>query len=67
MTNKNSDDIIIGVDTHKTTHVAVPIDKNGTRLAAFSAAANSKGYSALEGWACTFGCVVAFGIEGTGS
>jgi transposase len=67
MTDKSSGDIIIGVDTHKATHVAVAIDKNGTRLATFSAAANSKGYSALEDWACTLGCVVAFGIEGTGS
>ncbi len=67
MTNKNSGDIIIGVDTHKATHVAVAIDKNGARLAAISVAANSKGYSALEDWACTLGCIVAFGIEGTDS
>jgi hypothetical protein len=45
----------------------VAIDKNGTRLPTFSATANSNGYSALEDWECTLGCVVAFGIEGTGS
>lgn len=43
------------------------IDNNGTRLAAFSAPATTKGYTALEDWACAIGAVTAFGIEGTGS
>jgi transposase len=43
--------IIIGVDTHKATNVAVVIDTNGARLAEFSAPATSKGYLVLECWA----------------
>ena len=43
------------------------IDNNGSRLAAFSAPATTKGYVALEDWACALGTVTTFGIEGTGS
>lgn len=67
MTDTTTSAIIIGVDTHKATHVAVAIDTNGSRLAAFSAPATTKGYLALEDWACAIGAITAFGIEGTGS
>ena len=67
MTNINISGVIIGVDTHKSTHVAVAIDANGSRLAAFSAPATIKGYSALEDWASALGTITSFGIEGTGS
>lgn len=67
MTETTTSNIIIGVDTHKAIHVAVAIDTNGSRLAAFSGAATSKGYLSLENWACTLGEIMAFGIEGTGS
>ena len=67
MTQTTTSIIIIGVDTHKATHVAVAIDNNGSRLAAFSAPATTKGYVALEDWACALGTVTSFGIEGTGS
>jgi len=67
MTETTTSSVIIGVDTHKATHVAVAIDKNGSWLAAFSAPATSKGYAALEDWACAIGTVTTFGIEGTGS
>ena len=67
MTHTTTSAIIIGVDTHKATHVAVAIDTNGSRLAAFSAPATTKGYLALEDWACAIGAITAFGIEGTGS
>lgn len=59
--------VIIGIDTHKATHVAVAIDTQGTRLAALSIPTNPKGYLELERWARTLGKVSAFGIEGTGS
>jgi transposase len=59
--------IIIGIDTHKATHVAVAIDTQGVRLAALSIPATSKGYLELERWSCGIGQVQAFGIEGTGS
>ena len=67
MTQTTTCSVIIGVDTHKATHVAVAIDNNGSRLAALSAPATAKGYLALEDWACALGSVASFGIEGTGS
>ena len=59
--------IIIGVDTHKSTHVAVAINEQGARLAAVSVPANSKGYMALKNWSWSLGSVQPFGIAGTGS
>jgi transposase len=58
--------IIIGVDTHKSTHVAVAINEQGSRLAAISVPANSKGYMKLNNWDRSLGSVQAYGIEGTG-
>ncbi len=63
----HSHPIIIGIDTHKSTHVAVAIDAQGARLAAISIPANMKGYLELEHWSRSLGDVQAFGIEGTGS
>lgn len=60
-------DIIVGVDTHKATHVAVAIDRHGSRVATISAKANPAGYQELERWSLAIGNVLAFGIEGTGS
>ncbi|MFZ7090415.1 IS110 family transposase [Primorskyibacter sp. 2E233] len=59
--------VIIGIDTHKATHVAVAIDTQGTRLAAVSIPTSPKGYLELERWSRSLGHVLAFGIEGTGS
>jgi transposase len=59
--------IIIGIETDKATHVTVSIDTQGTRLAALTIHANSKGYLELERWSCSIGQVQAFWIEGTGS
>lgn len=67
MDSTNSTAIIIGVDTHKSTHVAVAINMNGARLAALSIPANTKGYQELTNWSRSLGNVEAFGIEGTGS
>ena len=65
--SKSTANIIIGVDTHKSTHVAVAIDNHGVRLAELSIPTNPKGYKELEAWSCSLGTVQAFGIEGTGS
>ena len=59
--------IIVGVDTHKYVHVAVAIDRLGTRLGACSVSADRAGYAKLVAWAHGLGPVEAFGIEGTGS
>ncbi len=64
---KTAHPIIIGIDTHKATHVAVAIDTQGTRLASLSIPTNPKGYAELERWSQSHGKVLAFGIEGTGS
>lgn len=67
MSNTKSRAVIVGVDTHKSTHVAVAIDIHGARLATLSIPANPKGYLELEAWSQSQGDVAAFGIEGTGS
>lgn len=67
MRNIISKSIIIGIDTHKATHVAVAIDGQGARSAALSIPANPRGYLELERWSRSLGDVAAFGIEGTGS
>jgi len=64
---KSTHPVIIGIDTHKATHVAVAIDTQSPRLAPLSIPTNSKVYLELERWAQSHGQVLAFGIEGTGS
>ena len=61
------DQVIIGVDTHKSNHIAVAIDAHGAHLGSTSIPATRKGYHDLQVWASQFGHVKAFGIEGTGS
>lgn len=61
------DQIIIGVDTHKSNHVAVAITAQGARLGALTIPTSRQGYSGLEAWASGLGSIKAFGIEGTGS
>ena len=59
--------IIVGVDTHKHVHVAVVLDDDGQRLGDLRVPVDSLGYQELDRWAQTFGRVLAYGIEGTGS
>lgn len=61
------DQIVIGVDTHKSNHIAVVINAHGARLGSTTIPATQKGYRDLETWAARFGQIKAFGIEGTGS
>lgn len=61
------DQVIIGVDTHKASHIAVAIDVQGARLGHTTIATTRAGYRDLEAWAARFGQIKAFGIEGTGS
>jgi transposase len=65
--NSPEPNVIIGIDTHKTVHVAVAINSLGARLGETFIPVNSKGYAELEAWASSFGKIHAFGIEGTGS
>lgn len=64
---KNMDQIIIGVDTHKSCHIAVAINTQGKRIGTMTIPTTRQGYRSLEAWATGFGPVKAFGIEGTGS
>ena len=59
--------IIGGVDTHKSSPIAVAIDTQGTRLGGLTIPRTSQGYGDPERWAQAPGPVKAFGIEGTGS
>jgi transposase len=63
----NRADVVVGVDTHKHEHVAVAIDGFGGRLGALVVPATTQGYEQIVTWACAFGPVFAYGVEGTGS
>jgi transposase len=59
--------IIIGVDTHKDTHVAVAIDPQGRRLAERAVSTSPAGLLALLTWSRQLGSERTWGVEGTGS
>ena len=59
--------VVVGVDTHKSEHVAVAISTLGARLGSAPFPATTTGYQALVEWARSFGEVRSVGIEGTGS
>lgn len=63
----DSNQVIIGVDTHKDNHVAFAINSLGVRLDDCIVPATLAGYEQLLGWAKALGQVVVFGVEGTGS
>jgi transposase len=67
MSEATPTDIIVGVDTHKHTHVAVAVTGFGTRVAELTIQVGLAGYRELEVWARSLGTVRAFGVEGTGS
>jgi transposase len=59
--------VILGVDTHLDSHVAVAVDHLGRRLGEASVPTTAKGYERLLMWAEGFGHVRCAGIEGTSS
>lgn len=60
-------EVVVGVDTHKHVRAAVVISALGIRLGTITIPTNPKGYRDLAAWACSFGTIRAFGVEGTGS
>ena len=60
-------DVIVGVDTHKDTHVGHAKDELGRDLGHLEVPTTARGYAALLAWARSHGEVVAFGVEGTSS
>jgi transposase len=67
MNDTTAAEIVVGVDTHKHVHAAVVVNSLGARMGATTVPTSAKGYCDLATWACSFGAIKAFGIEGTGS
>lgn len=59
--------VVVGVDTHKHIHVAAVMDSIGGILATLTITTDTAGFKQLLEWAASFGKIIAFGIEGTGS
>jgi transposase len=62
-----SDEVIVGVDTHKDVHVAAVISVLGVLLGTASFPATAAGYRQLLEWATGFGMLRRAGVECTGS
>lgn len=60
-------EVILGVDTHKDQHVAAVITALGTLREHKAFPASAAGYAALLVWARGFGVLRRAGVEGTGS
>jgi transposase len=63
----DTEQIILGVDTHKDTHVAALITTLGVQVAEAAFPTTTAGYRQLLAWARTFGVLRRAGVEGTGS
>ena len=63
----DTEQIILGVDTHKDVHVAALITTLGIQLADATFPTTTAGYRQLLDWARTFGVLRRAGVEGTGS
>src|SRR5918993_3035232 len=59
--------VVLGVDTHADTHVAVALDGLGRRLGSKTVSAKDAGYAQLVAWAESFGRLDRVGVEGSGS
>ena|SRR5215203_260688 len=60
--------VVLGVDTHADTHVAVALDGLlGRRLGSRTVSATDAGYAQLVAWAEGFGRLDRVGVEGSGS
>jgi transposase len=59
--------VILGVDTHKDTHVAAVISDQGTLLGHGNFPATATGYQQLLDWARSHGRLPQAGVEGTSS
>jgi transposase len=63
----SGEEVVLGVDTHKDTHVAAVLTTLGALLASRSFATTAAGYQQLLGWAQTLGTLRRAGVECTGS
>lgn len=62
-----SEDVLLGVDTHKDVHVAAVITATGAMLDTRSFPTTREGYRQLLAWARAFGSLRRAGVECTGS
>ncbi|MPY30193.1 IS110 family transposase [Streptomyces adustus] len=62
-----TEEVLLGVDTHKDTHVAAVVTVLGTVLDSRSFPATADGYRQLLSWARSFGVMRRAGVECTGS
>jgi transposase len=62
-----AEEVVLDVDTHLDTHVAVALDGLGRRLGELAVPTTEKGYEGLLTWAQGFGRVGRAGVEGTSS
>ncbi len=67
MMHQHGTEVVGGVDTHRSTHVAAVVDTTGRILGTASFPATSQGYRSLLGWLAGHGTVVRVGVEGTGA
>jgi transposase len=58
---------VLGIDTHKHTHVAVILDGVGRHQASLQVPATNDGAAALLAWSRQHGTPLTAGVEGTGS
>lgn len=58
---------VLGIDTHKLTHVAAIVDRLGRMQGTFAFAATDAGAAELLTWATGHGSPRTAGVEGTGS
>lgn len=63
----HSNHVVVGVDTHKHLHVAAVMDTIGGLLATLTIPTDTGGFDQLLRWASSFGRILTFGVEGTGS
>ncbi len=62
-----SGQVVLGIDTHKATHVAAVLDSAGRLSGLLEFAATDAGTRQLLTWARTYGHPSVAGVEGTGS
>lgn len=59
--------IYAGVDTHAETHHVAVVNEHGKKIDDREFRTTAAGYTAIDQWITSFGCVAQIGIEGTGS
>lgn len=64
---ETSEDVVLGVDTHKDSHVAAVTTIAGAMLDTRSFPTTQEGYWQLLSWARSFGRLQRAGVECTGS